>query len=220
MTSTTFILLALFVFIGFPTIYQLFRHSYERNLTKSNLDKEVVSNPISGVEERKLLVDEWKEVRESLRYFGNKRFNQLTVFIAGTGLALNVFIDKIDKLTTGTRRIIPAFGIMLCILFVILEFSAKKYWKQFERRGKEIERLFKQLFFNLMHYRLKWNGLMKILTGTSATYLIYWATLILWVLLLIFYWSYVPKPNQLQSGQKTSKLEKLVFPEDFLSTYI
>ena len=52
---------------------------------------------VLGMDETKLvLLEEWKEVRESLRYFGNKRFAQLTVYIATTGFLVGAHFGQTD----------------------------------------------------------------------------------------------------------------------------
>jgi hypothetical protein len=45
-----------------------------------------------AIEAEQILIQEWKEIRETLRYFGNKRFAQLTVFIAANGFLLDSYL--------------------------------------------------------------------------------------------------------------------------------
>jgi len=123
-----------------------------------------------------ILLEEWKEVRTSLRYFGNKRFAQLTVFIAASGLMISAFLGEYDPQSLIMLRIM---GMILSILFFILEISSVRYWKTFVRRGEEIEDQINGL--KLMKYRPKLSGLKKMLSGTWATYMLYGLTLIFWV---------------------------------------
>jgi len=127
------------------------------------------------MEKNQILLEEWKEIRETLRYFGNKRFAQLTVFIAATGFMINAFLKQTEPLSLTVLRIM---GLILSILFLIMEMSSVRYWKAFVKRGEEIEGQLNNL--HLMKYRPKPTGFRKLLTGTYATYMLYAIGFLFW----------------------------------------
>ena len=126
-----------------------------------------------------ILLEEWKEVRESLRYYGNKRFAQLTVFIAVTGFMVDAFFAKSARAVI----LLPVAGMILSILFLLIERGEVKYWKAFASRGREIEHVLTDL--RLMHRRPQWRGVRKLLEPTCPIYGIYIISLILWVCLFL-----------------------------------
>lgn len=128
--------------------------------------------------ETSLLLEEWKEIRETLRYFGNKRFAQLTVFIAASGFMLDAFLGRTDATT---RLALSVVGVILAALFLVMELSSVAYWNRFADRGKEIERATGSLEL-MTSYRPQ----ERILSATNATYALYGGVILLWLLALCF----------------------------------
>ncbi|MCP3873080.1 MAG: hypothetical protein GY699_08000 [Desulfobacteraceae bacterium] len=125
------------------------------------------------MDDKDIWVAEWQETRESLRYFGNKRFAQLTVFIAASGFLLNGFIQQ-----AATIRLALAFiGILLSILFFIMELSSVRYWNKFAERAENIVKN-KVLELELMK---RWRPIERTVSGTNATYAVYVITCFLWI---------------------------------------
>jgi len=124
------------------------------------------------LDENRFLLEEWKEIRESLRYFGNKRFAQLTVFIAATGFMLKALFDQTDQRSLLVVRII---GICLSILFFVMEKRTVEYIDAFVKRGEQIEDQLQHI--QLIHKRPK----KRIVSGTIATYFLYGLVLSFWV---------------------------------------
>lgn len=124
------------------------------------------------LDENRFRLEEWKEIRESLRYFGNKRFAQLTVFIAATGFMLNALFDQTDQRSLFVVRII---GICLSILFFVMEKRTVEYIDAFVKRGEQIEVELQHI--QLIHKRPK----KRIVSGTIATYFLYGLVLSFWV---------------------------------------
>jgi len=120
-----------------------------------------------------ILLAEWKEIRETLRYFGNNRFAQLTVFLAAEGATIGGFLKEPPP---AQPLVLQIAGILLSLLFLIMEYSSVLYWDKFAERGESIERSVKVLKM-MTEYRPKEHGL---LSGTNATYGLYVATLIFW----------------------------------------
>lgn len=121
-----------------------------------------------------VLLEEWKEIRESLRYFGNKRFAQLTVFIAASGFMFENFLRNAHS---AGSAFLPVVGVAVGALFVAMELSSVRYWTEFANRGKKIEQDIGYLEL-MTHYRPK----QRIFSATNATYVIYVGVVLLWVL--------------------------------------
>ena len=85
---------------------------------------------------REILLAEWKEVRESLRYFGNKRFAQMTVFIAANALLFHAVYTGLGRLARIEAGLV---GLGLAGLFLVLEYGSSRFWKRFADRGRRIE---------------------------------------------------------------------------------
>ena len=124
-----------------------------------------------------ILLAEWKEIRESLRYFGNKRFTQLTVFIAATGFMVKGFFDQNNR---RSLLVIGIMGIILSILFLLMEKRTAEYIDAFIARGKKVEEDLGHL--QLIHKRPE-KPKLKI-SGTVATYMLYGLVFFFWVVSL------------------------------------
>jgi len=129
-------------------------------------------------ETKQQLLEEWKDIRETLRYFGNKRFAQLTVFIAVSGFMFDAFFKQPE---TSYRTALALSGIVGSILFLIMEYSSVHYWEKFAERGKNIENEMGATLKLLTSYRPP----ERFLSATNATYLLYLAVAVLWSLTLL-----------------------------------
>ena len=125
------------------------------------------------MDDKEILISEWKEVRETLRYFGNKRFAQLTVFLVAEGAAISAFLNPANP---SYHRVFQTAGLLLAGLFLLMERSAVRYWKQFAARGQAIETQLPPLEL-MSKYRPK----AQIFGATTATYSLYFATAIFWL---------------------------------------
>lgn len=122
-------------------------------------------------ESKQILLEEWKEIRESLRYFGNKRFSQLTVFIAVNGFMFDAFFKQPNRLP------LQIVGVVIGFLFLVMEYSSVKYWSAFATRGEAIEKEIGHLQLMTKHRpHEKW------MSATNATYIIYWGIVLLWLI--------------------------------------
>ena len=126
-----------------------------------------------------ILLAEWKEIRESLRYFGNKRFAQLTVFLAAEGATINAFLSPSEDLS---RLVFQSAGLLLAVLFFVMELSSVTYWKDFAARGEEIETTLKLLKLMTKHRQSSGTD-----SATKATYFLYVSVALFWV--SSFVWS-------------------------------
>src|SRR5580704_9471440 len=94
------------------------------------------------MDDKEILLEEWKDIRETLRYFGNKRFAQLTVFLVAEGAAISAFLKPT---TTSHHHVFQIAGLILAVLFYMMERSFVRYWKKFAERGEAIESQLPQL---------------------------------------------------------------------------
>jgi len=88
---------------------------------------------------RQVLLEEWKDIRATLRYFGNKRFAQLTIFMAASGFMFKALVDRRQAFTGGREYVLMSCGILLAMSFFVMELRFFQYWKFFADRGREIE---------------------------------------------------------------------------------
>ena len=126
-------------------------------------------------DDQELLLAEWKEIRESLRYFGNKRFAQLTVFLAIEGATLGAAYLK--STSPFEQRIFEFAGFAVAVLFFTMEYSSVTFWRAFVTRAKAIEKELKTI--KLMEVRPEKEA------ATIATYWFYGLTAALWIVFLI-----------------------------------
>lgn len=122
-----------------------------------------------------MLMQEWKDVRETLRYFGTKRFAQMTVFLAASGVMLNEVLHSSHSVFG--RGFIMLAGLILGILFLIIEYGSWQYFTRYAERGKEIER-------DLAHLRLMSHNRPLLDFATWATFSFYIMVCALWLILL------------------------------------
>jgi hypothetical protein len=134
------------------------------------------------MDREEILVEEWKEIRETIRYFGNKRFAQLTVFLAITGFALNAFGDRS---ISAPEWLIPTVGLTNALLFLCMEMSSNRYWTAFLKRGQEIEGelqgVIKMMSKSRPDPRFGGRDL-----GTAATLSLHYLVLVFWFVALCF----------------------------------
>ena len=132
--------------------------------------------------EKEILLAEWQEIRESLRYFGNKRFAQLTVFIAANGFLVNAIYAAFrdgQRLKTTPALTAALIGLVVTVLFYVQEKSSVDYFTTFLERGKQLEREL-ELLELMTHHRPRADR------GTRATFWLYKTVGLLW---LLFGWT-------------------------------
>jgi len=133
------------------------------------------------VDDNEIRLSEWKEVRETLRYFGNKRFAQLTVFIAAEGVVMSAFFNPANA---GHHLVLQVVGLFLAAVFFVMEYSSVTYWDAFAKRGEAIEKDLPLLKL-MSEYRPKERAL---LSGTKATFFLYLCTGLFWLASFGCYW--------------------------------
>jgi hypothetical protein len=126
------------------------------------------------MDDKEILLEEWKDIRETLRYFGNKRFARLTVFLAAEGAAISAFLNAGSA---NRGHVFQVVGLLLAALFFIMELSSVNYWRQFAARAAEIE-------VKIGHLKLMTEDRQQkrgLWSATNATYLVYLLTALFWI---------------------------------------
>ncbi len=119
------------------------------------------------------LLEEWKDIRETLRNFGNKRFAQLTVFIGVSGFMFDAFFKQGE---TPYRIALGLSGVVGSMLFLVMEYSSVLYWSKFAERGKTIEAETGATLKLMTSYRPP----ERLFSATKAIYFLYVAVALLW----------------------------------------
>jgi hypothetical protein len=126
------------------------------------------------MDDKEILLEEWKDIRETLRYFGNKRFARLAVFLAAEGAAISAFLNAGSA---SRSHVFQVAGLLLAALFFVMELSSVNYWRQFAARAAEIEVKIGHLKL-MTEYRQQKRGLWS---ATNATYLVYLLAAFFWI---------------------------------------
>lgn len=129
-----------------------------------------------------LLIEEWKEIRSSVKYFGNMRFAQLTVYMAASGF---LFKQALALEYSLYQLLVSVIGISLSAIFALLEKRHKEYWDSFIERGSDIE---KELGTIELISKCRPNGenkndnsdTTKSVSGTQLMYTLYLGAIVVW----------------------------------------
>jgi hypothetical protein len=90
----------------------------------------------------RLMLTEWQEVRESLRFCDRQRLIQLAVFVFACVLIAIVYLPiagVLDPRWGPARWALPSLGAILSLVFLALEAGALAYRSEWARRGRQIE---------------------------------------------------------------------------------
>lgn len=120
---------------------------------------------------------EYKEVCNNLRFYGDLRFKQLTIYLVLNG-------GLVTALTSSSCRVVPNWvaamvGICFSFLFWVIERSSNRYWDSLFARAKALEEE-----LQLQQYSTIRRGTSIFSSAVSATHLIYWLVAASWLLLL------------------------------------
>lgn len=130
-------------------------------------------------------VEEYKDVSANMRQYANMRFGQLTLFIA-TNAAMVAAAFKPAAQVAAPRWTIRTIGILLSVVFWLLESRSTAYWNVFMDRAKELER---DLSFSQYLNRPDPPELVGLKTNaTNAIHLLFVSIVAFWILHWIFGW--------------------------------
>ncbi|CAD6491833.1 MAG: hypothetical protein ANIMEMIM_00227 [Candidatus Argoarchaeum ethanivorans] len=80
--------------------------------------------------------DEYKDISANMCQYGNMRFAQLTLFIAMTAGLLTALFTSNPPLSSLVRFVLKVGGLIITVVFWIMEERATDYWHHFGRRHK------------------------------------------------------------------------------------
>lgn len=89
--------------------------------------------------QNKNLVDEYKEIGQNLRQYGNMRFAQLTLFLVASGYLFRIKYEAKLPLTNDQCVCTGVVGIILTLCFWLMEERAADNWFDCNQRAKVIE---------------------------------------------------------------------------------
>jgi len=82
---------------------------------------------------------EYLDASNNQRQFQTMRFAQLTVYLALTGVLLNLLLGGSAAKPGYVRLILEAGGLLITLLFWIHQERTMAYWNHFVRRAAELE---------------------------------------------------------------------------------
>ena len=89
-----------------------------------------------------IMLAEWQEVRESLRFCDRQRSGQLTAFIFASALIALGYLPVAvapDSRWAAARWALPSIGVIVSAVFLALEAGTLAYRREWARRGRQIE---------------------------------------------------------------------------------
>jgi hypothetical protein len=125
-------------------------------------------------------LDEYKEINNNVRFYGNMRFAQLTLFSAVTAALLTIVFKTQPSLSESLKMALEIGGLVSTFVIWTMEERSTGYGTKFIHRLQELEPL---LGFN------QWQG-RKIGTkagfsATNAVRLLYFSVAVFWILSII-----------------------------------
>jgi hypothetical protein len=121
---------------------------------------------------------EYKEVCNNLRFYGDLRFKQLTVFLTLTGALLAWAAGK--SMDNFFMWSIPILGLAATFLFYAIETSSTRYWDSFWRRAKSLESS-----LDFQQYQQLIRGTSVANSAVKATRYLYLLVAFIWLILLL-----------------------------------
>jgi hypothetical protein len=122
--------------------------------------------------------DEYKHVNDNLRHYGNMRFAQTTLLTAITAGILKAVYSEAIQLSH--VRLFAILGLIVTVLFTIMELRASKYWHQLKGRADELETQY--LHYKQWHTRLS-GGIVSISSAGKLLHvlaILFWFVIIFW----------------------------------------
>lgn len=122
--------------------------------------------------------DEYREASANLRHYSNLRFAQLTIFAAITAGLLYIFFHENNYSYSPFIHAIPAIGLVVVIVFLILELRILIYWDHHKNRTKDLER-------ELGYDQYKTRPEPRYIRGRFAIRLLFAGVSIFWVFIIV-----------------------------------
>ena len=118
---------------------------------------------------------EYQQLNENMRHYGNMRFAQLTLYFAFTAALVAAIFTTDPPLTAGIRVTLKHVGMIGSIAFGVMEERATCYWHSLYKRAVKLE--------SALGYEQHSNRpAARFLSATSAVRLLIWGGSLLWFL--------------------------------------
>ena len=86
------------------------------------------------------LKDEYLDASDNIRHWNTLRFAELTIYIALTGALLNTIIGRSPPLPQAVSIPAKIAGVLVTILFFVLQERTMLYWYNFVERAADLEK--------------------------------------------------------------------------------
>ncbi len=130
--------------------------------------------------DRSDLKDEYLDASDNIRHWNTLRFAELTIYIALTGALLNAITGSSPPLPPLVGASAKIAGLVVTILFFVLQERTMLYWYSFVHRAAELE---KELGFQQYSSR----PLAGLITGRNAVRVFFLIMVLLWVVSLFWF---------------------------------
>ncbi len=145
------------------TIFSVWKYTFERSEMPDNK------------------LDEYKEINNNVRFYGNMRFAQLTLFSAITAALLTIIFKTQPALTESIKTSLEIGGVVSTFVLWVMEERSTSYATKFIHRLQELEQ---SLGFN--QWRGRRIGTRAGFSATNAVRLLYLTVILFWIFALIY----------------------------------
>lgn len=126
--------------------------------------------------------EEYTELMQYMRFYGNVRFATLTVFAALTGGILTFVFKGDPKLAPLLQFALKIIGILVTLTFWVAELSAVFLWRRFAARAVYLEKPLSYQIFSTMPSAPRF----LLMPTTCSVNFLYFSVFVFWVLSIIF----------------------------------
>lgn len=126
-------------------------------------------------------LEEYRQVNENLRFYGNLRFAQLTLFFVATGALLAALNQRGLLVGRLGQTGISAAGLLVVVVFLVMEQASVKYWLHYRDRAVVLESSLELELYSVRPSR-------SVFNATNATRLLFAAVAVMWTLLGVTAW--------------------------------
>jgi hypothetical protein len=137
------------------------------------------------------LKDEYLDIGENLRFYGNLRFAQLTLFFAVTGAIIAALFTINPPLPSQVRFLLKWVGLAMTILFWLMEKSSSWFWVYYVERAQVIEKVLGYYQYTGRNPKIrKQYWIWKCLNATNAVRGIFLVMFVFWLIMIIWHTEY------------------------------
>jgi hypothetical protein len=122
--------------------------------------------------------EEYKDLSDNMRHYGNMRFAQLTLYFALTAGLVTALSTLDPPLSDSLRLALKIIGALASAAFGVMEERAADHWHHFRRRAVEIEKL-------LGYKQYTDRPAANYFSATNAARVMVWGGVPLWLLAAI-----------------------------------